>query len=194
MKKKGLDFTKKRKKKNHKRVIGEILSWCFWVFIGVFTAAVLLYVFGLRTNVIGNSMETSLYSGQEILIDRLIFEISEPEYGDVVAFVPNGNEKSHYYVRRVIAVPGQTIQIKNGYVYIDGEKFEEKGDYDKIADPGIAENPIYLDDEEYFVMGDNRNFSEDSRSGNVGIVKKSYIIGKVWFRLSHNLEELGFLK
>lgn len=194
MKNKGLDFTKKRKKKNHKRVIGEILSWTFWVFIGVFTAAVLLYVFGLRTNVIGNSMETCLYSGQEILIDRLVYEISEPEYGDVIAFVPNGNENSHYYVKRVIAVPGQTIQIKNGYVYIDGEKFDEKGDYDKIAEPGIAENPIYLDDEEYFVLGDNRNFSEDSRSGNIGIVKKSYIIGKVWFRLSHNLEELGFLK
>lgn len=192
--KEGLSFNKKRRKKFNVGVVREIFSYLFWIAIAAVIAVVLMYIFGLRTNVIGNSMEPSLYSNQEILIDRIIYSLSEPEYGDVIAFVPNGNENSHYYIKRVIAVPGDTILIKDGYVYIDGLKLDEGDAYDKIADPGIAETEIYLNEDEYFVLGDNRNFSEDSRSGNIGIVNKSYIIGKVWFKLSKNLEYIGFVK
>ena len=155
---------------------------------------VLIYVFGLRTNVIGNAMEPSLYSGQQILINRMIYNISSPERGDVVAFLPNGNEDSHFYIRRVIGVPGDTVKIVDGYIYIDDVLLDEEGAYDKIANPGILENPITLSEDQFIVFGDNRNFSEDSRSGNIGIVESSYLVGKVWFKISNNLEFMGFVR
>lgn len=192
--KNGLDFNRRRRKKVNITVFKEIGGFAFWIAISVFLALVLNYEFGLRTNVIGNSMEPGLVSGQQILVDRLIYSVSEPSYKDVIAFVPNGNEKSHYYIKRVIGVPGDTVKICDGYVYINGEKLDEGDEYDKIANAGIAESEIYLGAEEYFVLGDNRNFSEDSRFGNIGIVNKSFIIGKVWFKLSDNLEHIGFVK
>ncbi len=194
MKNSGLNFRKKRRKKISITVVKEIFSWFFWILVSVFLAVVLMIVFGLRTNIIGNSMEPNLYSGQHILINRLVYSVSSPKKGDVVAFLPNGNEKSHYYVKRVIGVPGDTVQIINGRVYINNVQLEENNSYDKIADPGIAINPIYLNDDEFFVLGDNRNFSEDSRSGNIGVVYKQYMIGKVWFKVSDQLDKIGFVK
>ena len=191
---KGLDFNRKPKKKISSAHLREALSWAFWIVISAVIAFVIMYVFGLRTNIVGNSMEPTLYSGQQILIDRMSLNISAPDRGDIVAFQPNGNENSHYYVKRIIGVPGETVQIVDGYVYINEVLLDEQGLYDKIADPGILENPITLDEDEFIVLGDNRNFSEDSRSGNFGIVKSSYMVGKVWFKLSKNLEFLGFVK
>ena len=191
---KGLDFNHRRRKKINAGVLKEIFSWIFWIGISAVTAVVLVVVFGLRTNVVGNSMEPHLYAGQEILINRLVYQISEPKFGDVIAFQPNGNENAHYYVKRVIGVPGDTLIIKNGRVFINDIELKEDDSFDKIADPGIAESEVYLRDGEYFVLGDNRNFSEDSRSGNIGIVKHDYIIGKVWFKLSDKLENIGIVK
>ena len=191
---KGLDFNHKRRNKISTVVLKEIFSWLFWIGISAVTAVVLVYVFGLRTNVVGNSMEPHLYAGQKILINRLVYQISEPKFGDVIAFQPNGNENSHYYVKRVIGVPGDTLVIKNGRIFINDEELKEDESYDKIAEPGIAESELHLAEGEYFVLGDNRNFSEDSRSGNIGIVKDSYIIGKVWFKLSDKLEYMGIVK
>ena len=191
---KGLDFKHKRRKKISTVVLKEIFSWLFWIGISAVTAVVLVYVFGLRTNVVGNSMEPHLYAGQKILINRLVYQISEPKFGDVIAFQPNGNENSHYYVKRVIGVPGDTLVIKNGRIFINDEELKEDDSYDKIAEPGIAESELHLAEGEYFVLGDNRNFSEDSRSGNIGIVKDTYIIGKVWFKLSDKLEYMGIVK
>lgn len=191
---KGLDFNRKPQKKMNSSHIREIVSWAFWISISVIIAFVIMYVFGLRTNVIGNSMEPEFYSGQQILIDRMIYNISSPKRGDIVAFQPNGNSDSHYYVKRVIGLPGETIQIKDGYIYIDDVLYDEEGAFDKIADPGILENPLTLDEDQFIVLGDNRNFSEDSRSGNIGVVESSYIIGKVWFKLSKNLEKFGFVR
>lgn len=191
---KGLDFNRKRKTKVDASVFREVLSYLFWIAISAAIAVVIMIVWGLRTNVIGNSMEPGLYSGQHILIDRLIYGLSEPKYGDIIAFVPNGNENSHYYIKRVIGVPGDTILIQDGQIYIDGFLLDEGDKYDKIADPGIAETEIYLKTDQFFVLGDNRNFSEDSRSGNIGVVEKSYIVGKVWYKLSKNLAEVGFVK
>ena len=190
----GLNFARKRRKKINIKALREVLSFGFWIVISVFLSFVFVFAFGYRTNVVGSSMEPNLLSGQKILINRLVYQISSPKFYDVIAFVPNGNEDSHIYVKRVIGVPGDTILIKDGYIYINGIKLSEDSSYDVIKDPGIAEAEIYLSDDEYFVLGDNRNYSEDSRSGNIGVVKKSYITGKVWFKLSKNLENLGFVK
>ena len=83
--------------------------------------------------------------------------------------------------RRVIACPGDTVQIKNGKVYINGALYKEDIVSASIEDPGVAADEVKLGDDEYFVLGDNRNSSEDSRMANIGNVKKDYIIGKAWF-------------
>ena len=189
--KKGLTFYEKEKKIN-KSTIHEILSTLFYCGVAVFLAFVLVFSVGMKISMVGVSMEPALYNGQEVLINRFIYKITSPKRGDVIAFLPNGNQNSHYYLKRIVGLPGESIQIIDGYVYINGERLPED-EYDKMADYGIAENEIQLGSDEYFVLGDNRNMSEDSRSGNIGAVKKDTIAGKVWFHLSCDEEGTGFV-
>lgn len=189
--KKGLTFYEKEKKIN-KSTIHEILSTLFYCVVAVFLAFVLVFSVGMKISMVGVSMEPALYNGQEVLINRFIYKITSPKRGDVIAFLPNGNQNSHYYLKRIVGLPGESIQIIDGYVYINGERVPED-EYDKMADYGIAGNEIQLGSDEYFVLGDNRNMSEDSRSGNIGAVKKDTIAGKVWFHLSCDEEGTGFV-
>ena len=137
-------------------------------------------------------MEGTLSSGDEILVNRFLYKVTDPKPNDLVVFLPNGNEKSHYYVKRVIAVPGDTVLIKNGAVYVNGELFQEEAEVASIEEAGLAAEEITLGDDEYFVLGDNRNNSEDSRYANIGNVKKEYMIGKAWFRIAP-IGKFGFL-
>lgn len=162
--------------------------------VAVFLAFVLVFSIGMRTSVIGDSMEPVLYNGQEILMNRILYRISMPKRGDVIVFLPNGNQNSHFYVKRVVGLPGETVQIRDGNVYIDGLMLAEDESFDKIVDPGIAQNEIVLASDEFFVLGDNRNSSEDSRSGNIGAVKKDTIIGKAWFHLAIGEETMGLIE
>lgn len=189
--KKGLTFYEKEKKIN-KSTIHEILSTLFYCGVAVFLAFVLVFSVGMKISMVGVSMEPALYNGQEVLINRFIYKITSPKRGDVIAFLPNGNQNSHYYLKRIVGLPGESMQIIDGYVYINGERLPED-EYDKMADYGIAGNEIQLGSDEYFVLGDNRNMSEDSRSGNIGAVKKDTIAGKVWFHLSCDEEGTGFV-
>lgn len=182
-----------RESKINRKLLGEIGIWCFWTMTMIMIAFALVYLFGIRTSVIGGSMEPTLSNGQEILIDRFTYFFVSPETEDVIVFLPNGNSNSHYYIKRVIATPGQKIQIKEGSIYIDDLLYREATEYDKIENAGIAANPIVLGEDEYFVLGDNRNNSEDSRSSNIGIIRKEYIIGKAWFHLASQQESPGFL-
>ena len=189
----GLSFYRK-KKKISSTAIREIAEWYFLVFTAVLIATVLVLSIGMRTSVIGVSMEPGLYNGQEILINHFIYKLVSPKRGDVIVFLPNGNQNTHYYVKRVVGLPGETVQIQNEALYINGVLAEEDGSYDKIADAGIAENEITLGSDEYFVLGDNRNSSEDSRSGNIGPVKRENITGKAWFHMASSGSGMGFIK
>ncbi len=191
-KRKGLSFYEKKKKINAS-VVKEIFGMLFETFAAVFLAAVLVYSVGMRTNMIGVSMEPSLYNGQKILVNRLIYKLSAPKRNDVVVFLPGGNQNVHYYVKRVVAVPGQKVQIIDGMLYVDGIP-EENEAYDKMEDAGIAENEILLGDDEYFVLGDNRNSSEDSRSGNIGPVSRESVYGKAWFHMGGGGDGMGLVK
>ena len=166
----------------------------FYCFAAVLLAVVLVFSVGMKVAVIGVSMEPGLYNGQEILVNKLVYRLSSPKRGDVVVFLPNGNENSSYYVKRVVGLPGETIQIIDGYVYIDGRFYAEDESYDMIADAGIAETPLKLGEKEYFVLGDNRNNSEDSRSGNIGTVHADAIEGKAWFHLKCEHSEMGMIE
>ena len=156
-------------------------------------AFVFVYFIGMRTSVVGQSMTKTLENGDSILVNRFIYKVTNPKANDVIVFLPNGNEKSHYYVKRVIGVPGDTVQMKDGTVYINGTEFEEKVDVAAMEEAGLAGDAITLQENEYFVLGDNRNNSEDSRYANIGNIKKEYIIGKAWFVISTN-SRFGFIK
>ncbi len=188
---KGLTFYQKKKKVNM-TLLKEIVSWIFWIGVSVFLALVVMYCVGMKTSVIGAGMEPCLYNGQSIFLNRLVYKVSSPKIGDVVVFYPNGNDKSHLYVKRVVATPGDKVQIKNGFLYVNGEVIDEYFN-DKIAEAGLAENEIELNVDEYFVIGDNCNNSEDSRSANIGNIKKVYIIGKAWFKMAAGDSAMGLL-
>ena len=179
----GLNFGRRRKKLNIP-LLKEIITWSVEIAIVLVMAFVLVYFVGLRTSVVGSSMSDTLEAGDEILVNRFVYKVTAPKRGDVIVFLPNGNKKSHYYVKRVIGVPGDTIQIKNGILYVNGEEYKETPERDKMDEAGLAKEEITVGEDEYFVLGDNRNNSEDSRYANIGNVKKEYIIGKVWLIVS----------
>ena len=187
----GLNFSRRRRKFNMP-LFKEVMSWVIECAIVIFIAYTLVTFFGCRTTVVGNAMNDTLTNEEQILVNRFVYNVSSPKQGDVIAFLPNGNEKSHYYVRRVVACPGDTIQIKEGVVYVNGEVYQEKIMVASIEDAGVASEEIKLGDDEYFVLGDNRNNSEDSRLANIGNVKKSYIIGKAWFYFK-SIGNMGFI-
>lgn len=188
---KGLSFYRRRKKVST-LLIKEILSWIFGIVAAVFIAGVTVWFFGMTTNVVGISMEPTLENGQKILVNRFIYTLSSPKRGDVVVFLPNGNENAHYYVKRVVAVPGDKIKIENYTLFVNGE--ESTLVTEKILDGGIAENEFTLKMGEYFCIGDNPNNSEDSRSANIGPVKLDDIIGEAWFKMSLGKNKMGFIK
>ena len=190
--KSGLHFGRE-KKKIKRPVIKEVLVWMAEIAIVLGIACVFVYYVGMRTSVVGQSMMPALENNQEILINRFVYLLTNPKPNDIVVFLPNGNEKSHYYVKRVIGTPGDTVQIKDGTVYVNGEPFEEAVETDAILDAQLAGEEILLAEDEYFVLGDNRNNSEDSRYANIGNVKKQHIIGKAWF-IAAPYEDFGFIK
>ncbi len=187
----GLNFRKKRIKTSDGH-FKEVLVYILSIAAAIGMAFFLVINWGMKTSVIGNSMEPTLYNGQTILISRLAYLIKKPKVGDIIVFLPNGNQYTHYYVKRVVGVPGDTVQFINGILYINGE-VDDSGSYDKVSDPGIAKNEITLGEDEYFVLGDNRNSGEDSRSGNIGPVNIRLIEGRAWFKTTKDESIVGFI-
>lgn len=168
-----------------KKLLKEVLSTGIYLLIVLLlTYLVIMYV-GQRTEVSGSSMEPTLTDGDNLIVDKISYRFNEPERFDIIVF-PFQYQKNTYYIKRIIGLPGETVQIdEDGVIYINGEVlYESYGreiiDSDKI---GIAEEPIILGPDEYFVLGDNRNHSSDSRIPEVGNIKKDQIIGRAWLRI-----------
>ncbi len=187
---KGLSFRKQKVKINIP-IFKEIALWVFEIAIVISIAFSASYFLCGRTNIIGNSMEPGLYDKSEVLINRLSYLIAHPKVGDVIVFLPNGNEKSHYYVKRVVARGGDTVKITDGVLYVNGEPSNISFN-GRIKDAGVAENEITLAADECFVMGDNPSRSEDSRYASIGNVKYEYIVGSAWFKVLP-VDNIGFI-
>ncbi|MFA9463885.1 MAG: signal peptidase I [Velocimicrobium sp.] len=136
-----------------------------------------------RTIVSGTSMENTLQDKDNLLVEKVSYLVGKPDRFDVVVFYPYGKEEGEYYVKRVIGLPGETIQIIGETIYIDGEKLQEAYGKDPITFQGIAAEPLTLGDNEYFLMGDNRTVSFDSRYQEIGPVKEDMIVGKALVRI-----------
>ncbi len=183
---------REQRPQKRRKLLRSIFSWIFQIILIVMAAYVLVYFFGqTRTNV-GQSMDTTLSGGDTVLLNVISYQIGSPERGDIISFKPNGNESSRSSIKRVIGLPGETIQIVDGMIQIDGQTYLEQKSYPTITNPGMASEPITLGATEYFVLGDNRNNSEDSRFADVGLVDVDMIEGKVWFILSPS-EHRGFV-
>lgn len=167
------------KAKNPGREIVSMLM--YMAFILVLTFFVVRYV-GQRTQVDGQSMESTLYDGDNLIVDKITYRFCDPQRFDIIVF-PFQYKENTYYIKRIIGLPGETVQILDGDIYINGEILEENYGKETMVSSGRAVNEIELGEDEYFVLGDNRNHSEDSRFEDVGNIKRSDIIGRAFIRI-----------
>lgn len=157
----------------------KVTCWIVDVAVVLSLAWFSLYAFGTQITVAGQSMTPLLRSDDVVLMNRLIYDFGNPGRMDVVVFE---REDKKTNVKRVIGLPGETVQIVDGRIYIDGDALKAEDGLDLVSLGGLAENPVELGENEYFLLGDNRDSSEDSRFANVGNVKREQILGKVWLR------------
>lgn len=185
-------FSDAKEKLEDKRVRGGLV-WFFEILVTLAFAALVAIVLFQSVTMQESSMEPTLTVGNRYFMNRVIYKVSSPERGDVIVFRTNGSDDAALHIRRVIGLPGETIQIVDGQILIDGETYKEGKDFPAISNPGAAANPVSLESGEYFVLGDNRNNSEDSRYGDIGKVNKKYITGKLWFQIAP-VKEMGFFQ
>ncbi len=177
------------------KVIKEVLSTVLYL-LGVVCLTYLVITFvGQRTEVSGESMEPTLADRDNLIVDKITYRFRAPQRFDIIVF-PFQYKEHTFYIKRIIGLPGETVQIgEDGTIYINGEVLEES--YGKeIIKPeyiGIARNPVQLGEDEYFVLGDNRNNSSDSRTEAVGKIHRKDIIGRAWLRI-WPLSKFGILK
>lgn len=169
------------KQDNNKKVIfskKEILAYLLEIIVVVFIVTMCLRV----TVVDGSSMYPTLVDQQKCFTSPILYMIGSPKRFDVIVIDERQKPMGKYLVKRIIGLPGEKVRIdKDGIIYINGEILEENYGYETILDPGLAINEIQLGDDEYFVLGDNRNHSGDSRFEAVGNIPSSDIVGKLVF-------------
>ncbi len=166
-----------------KKVLKEIFSTILYLIL-IFVLTYLFITFVMqRTEVSGSSMETTLQDGDSLLIEKVSYRFSDPNRFDIIIFPYQYGDKQ-YFIKRIIGLPGETVRIDyDGNIYINGEILEEDYGTETIADPGRAVTEVTLGEDEYFVMGDNRNHSMDSRDISVGNIKKKDILGRAFLRI-----------
>lgn len=184
---------KDAKEKLENQKVRSILSWIFSILVTLAFAALVAIAIFQSVTMQESSMEPTLSVGDRYFMDRVTYRLSSPKRGDLIVFRTNASDEAALHIRRVIGLPGETVQITEGRILINGETYKEGRDFPSISNPGMAASPVTLESGEYFVLGDNRNNSEDSRYGDIGKVKRKYIVGKLWFTISP-LKKIGFEK
>lgn len=176
----------KKKQKEQTSMIREILSWIIYIAaVIVLTYLVITYV-GQRTEVNGESMVETLQDGDNLIVDKISYRFRDPERYEIIVF-PFEYEDDTYFIKRIIGLPGETISIVDGKVYINGELLEDEVYGREIMEQGDGSlwqmEPLQLGEDEYFVLGDNRNNSMDSRDPSVGVLTRDDLMGRAWIRI-----------
>lgn len=139
---------------------------------------------GITVTVPEESMEPTLSLSDVVLMNRIIYKVRDPKAGDVVVFMPSGNLSAQHSIKRVIGTPGDRVIIKGGRVFVNDEAYAELTEVEEMKSSGLAEEEITLGKDEYFLLGDNRNNSEDSRYVTIGNIRGDELLGLVWFDIS----------
>ena len=179
-------------KEKSKGIAGEILSFLLYVVVVVGITFLIIHYVGQRTYVSGSSMENTLSDGDNLIVDKITYRFSDPKRYDIIVF-PYKYEENTFYIKRIIGLPGETVQIVDGIIYIDGEALQESYGREVMKNSGLAADPVTLGEDEYFVLGDNRNDSTDSRDPSVGKIPRDRIIGRAWVRI-WPLSKIGILR
>ena len=189
-----------------KDVIKELVGWIVSILLIVAVSYLIVTFVGQRTQVSGSSMETTLSDGDHLIVDKISYRFREPQRYEIVVF-PYRYEKNTYYIKRIIGLPGETVQIVDGYIYINGKQLDEHYGNEIIEEAGMAAEPVTLGEDRddwitlpytvpegcYFVMGDNRNNSQDSRVSDVGAIHRDELMGRAWIRI-WPLDQFGVIK
>ena len=184
-----IDYLRNKKRRRRKQFLKKVLLWVGQIAVVILLAYFIVNIVLEKTTVPGDSMEPTLSTGDAILVNKFAYLFRDPKRNDVIVFKQSGSEHDYYDLKRIVGLPGETIQIIDGQVWINGELMEEIIDCEIMLIPGLAKDRMTLEENEYFVLGDNRNNSEDSRFANVGTIVQEDIIGKAWIRLN----EFGFI-
>ncbi len=168
----------------------DIVIWGVELLIVCMLAVFMVAAFGQRVSMAGDSMSPVLENGDVLLINRASYHIKNPARGDIIAF--RREEDEHFSVKRIVGLPGETVQIVDGTVLINGEELTDHIYVSDIEYAGEAEQAVELGEDEYFIIGDNHTASDDSRSPDIGAVNRDEIFGEVWFIVSPG-ENFGFI-
>ena len=175
--------SKEEEKPEDINIVKELLSLIIYIGIVVLLCYFIINFVGCRSRVDGSSMETTLSDGDNLWVDKLSYTFGKPKRFDVIIF---NYDEDTTYVKRVIGLPGETVRIdQDGNIYINDQLLKENYGKEKIlpSNLGRASQPVLLGEGEYFVLGDNRNNSSDSRWADVGNVQEEDIVGKVVLRI-----------
>ena len=178
------DFDKESKKPILMKIFIKTLIWAAQIAAVIFLAYFIVNYALERTTMVGISMETTLSDKDHIIINKFSYHFTDPKRFDVIVFKKSGKEHSYYDIKRIIALPGERLQIQDGIIYINGEATQEVVNVEPMGNYGLAAEEILLEENEYFVLGDNRNNSEDSRFASVGMIRREEIIGEAFLRTS----------
>lgn len=184
-KKRAKEREKAEKLKNRsdgERAVRELFGWVVYILIVVCATYLIVTYVGQRTKVSGKSMMNTLHDQDNLIVDKISYRFRDPKRYEIIVF-PYRYQEDTYYIKRIIGLPGETVQIKEGYVYINGELLDEHYGREVMNESGIAAEPLQLGEDEYFVLGDNRNHSSDSREPNVGVLHRDELIGRAWIRI-----------
>ena len=185
---------KNEQETEQKNVWKELLEMVLYLVIALVAALLIVKFVGQRTQVDGSSMNPTLYDKENLILDKISYHFRDPERFDIIVFPFEEDGEETHFIKRIIGLPGETVQIIDGYVYINGELLESDIYGKEVMEyEGRAAEPITLGDDEYFVLGDNRNNSRDSRFEEVGNIKRGGITGRAFLRI-WPLNKFGLLK
>lgn len=183
----------RRRRRREPGIIREILGWIFYIIVILVLTYVIITYVGQRTSVSGSSMETTLSDGDQLLVDKLSYRFQDPKRFDIIVF-PYQYEENTYYIKRIIGLPGRDGTGSRRLCLYQWQPLgTDIYGNELMDDPMAASQPITLGEDEYFVLGDNRNHSQDSRDPSVGEVKKDTIMGKAWVRI-YPFDKMGVIR